>query len=94
MKLDARWAIWPIVDLGPEADDRKCAAAAVPDFDLHQWFADEELELCPSCGERAGLKIGTAESFMCFACGLIQSRDGETSVGQVQGRKQGGKPAD
>jgi len=94
MKLDARWAIWPIVDLGLAADDRKRAAAAVPDFDLHQWFADEELELCPSCGERAGLRIGTAESFMCFACGLIQSRDGETSVDQLQGRKQGGKPAD
>ena len=94
MKLDARWAIWPIVDLGLAADDRKRAAAAVPDFDLHQWFADEELELCPSCGERAGLRIGTAESFMCFACGLIQSRDGETSVDQLQGRKHGGKPAD
>jgi hypothetical protein len=94
MKLDARWAIWPIVDLGLAADDRKRAAAAVPDFDLHQWFADEELELCPSCGERAGLRIGTAESFMCFACGLIQSRDGETGVDQLQGRKHGGKPAD
>jgi len=94
MKLDARWAIWPIVDLGLAADDRKRAAAAVPDFDLHQWFADEELELCPSCGERAGLRIGTAKSFMCFACGLIQSRDGETSVDQSQGRKHGGKPAD
>ena len=43
MKLDARWAIWPIVDLGLAADDRK-RAAAVPDFDLHQWFADEELD--------------------------------------------------
>jgi hypothetical protein len=94
MKLDTRWAIWPIVDLRPAAEDQKPAAPALPDFDLHQWFADEELELCPSCGERAGLKIGTAESFMCFACGLIQSRNGETSVDQLRGRKHGGKPAD
>jgi len=96
MKLDTRWAIRPIVDLMPAEHDRKRStrAAGLPDFDLHQWFADEELELCPSCGERAGLKIGTAESFMCFACGLIQSRDGETTVDQLQGRKRGRKPPD
>jgi len=96
MKLDTRWAIRPIVDLRPAAHDRKRSdrAAALPDLDLHQWFADEELELCPSCGERAGLKIGTAESFLCFACGLIQSREGETTIEQLQGRKRGGKPPD
>jgi predicted RNA-binding Zn-ribbon protein involved in translation (DUF1610 family) len=60
----------------------------MPDFDLHQWFADEELEVCPSCGQHAGLRIGeTPVSFICFDCGLIQTREVETTIAQLQGRK-------
>jgi len=50
----------------------------MPDFDPHQWFADEELEVCPACGERAALRIPTA-TLACVACGLIRSpADDET----------------
>ena len=63
------------------------ASAVMPDFDLHEWFAEEELRLCPSCGERAGLRIEATGAFMCFACGLIRTRDGETTVGRLQGKK-------
>jgi len=61
------------------------------DVDIHGWFSDEELEVCPACGERAGLGIRAVESFLCFACGLIQSSEGQTSVEELQGRE---RPAD
>jgi ribosomal protein L37AE/L43A len=54
------------------------------DFDLHQWFSVEELELCPSCGERAGIRVEVSGAFVCFACGLIQAREGETTVEGLQ----------
>jgi hypothetical protein len=59
----------------------------MPDFDLHQWFADEELEPCSACGERAGLSTPEPGVFICFACGLVRTREGETTVGELQGRK-------
>jgi len=61
----------------------------MPDFDLHQWFADEELELCPSCGKRRAVKSGTSESLICFACGLVETRDDPTSVDERHDPKPG-----
>jgi hypothetical protein len=41
------------------------------DFDLHQWFAPDDLERCPSCGEREGIKLPASGSFLCLGCGHI-----------------------
>jgi hypothetical protein len=43
----------------------------VPDFDLHQWFGREELEPCPACQERAGIRLPTSGTFLCVACGHV-----------------------
>jgi ribosomal protein L37AE/L43A len=47
------------------------AAAAMPDFDLHQWFRPEELTPCPVCGARAGIRLATTGSFLCLECGHV-----------------------
>ena len=59
--------------------------AVMPEFDLHEWFSDEELEFCPSCGEQAGIRVEASGAFVCFACGFIQTHDGETTVAGLQG---------
>lgn len=41
------------------------------DFDLHLWFAPEELEPCPACGELAGIRLPTSGSLLCAGCGHI-----------------------
>ena len=41
------------------------------DLDLHQWFAPEELERCPACGEHAGIRLPTSGSLLCAACGQV-----------------------
>jgi hypothetical protein len=41
------------------------------DFDLHQWFAPDDLVPCPSCGEREGIKLPASGSFLCLGCGHI-----------------------
>jgi hypothetical protein len=41
------------------------------DFDLHHWFAPEELEPCAACGEQAGIRLPTSGSLLCAACGHI-----------------------
>jgi hypothetical protein len=46
------------------------------DFDLHEWFADEELATCPRCGEHAAIKIPTG-AFVCLACGFIRPASDE-----------------
>ena len=65
--------------------------AAMPDFDLHQWFRPEELKPCPACGARAGIRLATTGSFLCLECGHVgaqpahlageQERDDETRGG-------------
>jgi len=47
----------------------------MPDFDLHQWFDREELEPCPACGERTGIRLPSSHSLMCVACGYIAAAD-------------------
>jgi ribosomal protein L37AE/L43A len=47
------------------------AAAAMPDFDLHNWFGREELEPCPACGDRAGIRLAANGSFLCLECGHV-----------------------
>jgi ribosomal protein L37AE/L43A len=59
------------------------AAAAMREFDLHQWFRPEELTPCPVCGARAGIKLATTGSFLCLECGHV----GETPA-QVPGEQQ------
>jgi hypothetical protein len=54
----------------------------MPDFDLHQWFADEELELCASCGKRRAVRSKTSESLICFACGLVETPEDSASVNE------------
>jgi hypothetical protein len=41
------------------------------DFDLHQWFAPDDLVPCPSCGEREGIRLPASGSFLCLGCGHI-----------------------
>jgi hypothetical protein len=41
------------------------------DFDLHQWFAPDDLEPCPSCCEREGIRLPASGSFLCLGCGHI-----------------------
>jgi hypothetical protein len=54
----------------------------MPDFDPHQWFGDEELEVCPACGERAALWIPTG-TLACVACGLIRPLGTMKRVGMM-----------
>jgi hypothetical protein len=56
----------------------------MPDFDLHQWFSDEELELCPSCGKRRALRSRTSDSLICFACDLVETHDDSPRVDEPQ----------
>lgn len=50
------------------------AAAAMPDFDLHQWFRPEELEPCSACGARAGIRLANTGSFLCLECGHVGAK--------------------
>jgi hypothetical protein len=43
------------------------------DFDLHQWFSDDELERCPSCGEQSGIRLPESGSFLCLTCGHVHA---------------------
>jgi hypothetical protein len=51
-----------------------------------EWFEPDELDVCPACGERHGLKIEAAASFICFGCGYVHSPAGETSIAALQNR--------
>jgi len=42
---------------------------AMPDFELHRWFSEDELERCPACRERAAVPLTSTQGLMCFACG-------------------------
>ena len=50
------------------------------DFDLHRWFSDDELEVCPSCAERAGIRLPRSGSFLCLACGAAEMRPDERAA--------------
>ena len=53
---------------------------------LLDWFDPDELQACEHCGERTGLRIDVAGTFICFGCGYIRWTGGETSVAAIQGR--------
>jgi rRNA maturation protein Nop10 len=44
---------------------------AVADFDLHAWFATDELDRCPACGEVARIRLPATGSLLCLACGGV-----------------------
>jgi len=48
-----------------------CFRRGMTDFDLHQWFAPDDLEPCPSCCEREGIRLPASGSFLCLGCGHI-----------------------
>ena len=60
-----------MVVLGVSTHHHGRARAVMPEFDLHEWFADEELATCPRCAEHAAIKIPTG-AFVCLACGFIR----------------------
>jgi len=41
------------------------------DVELHRWFADDELDTCPSCGQHAVIRLPGSDSLFCFACGYV-----------------------
>jgi predicted RNA-binding Zn-ribbon protein involved in translation (DUF1610 family) len=41
------------------------------DIDVHMWFAEDELQTCPSCGEQAGVRLPQSGAFLCLGCGEI-----------------------
>jgi len=43
----------------------------MPGTDLRDWFADDELTSCPSCGRRTALPTPTAGYAVCLECGLV-----------------------
>jgi ribosomal protein L37AE/L43A len=43
------------------------------DFELHEWFAPDELDHCPLCGERARVRLPATGSVVCIACGEMTS---------------------
>jgi hypothetical protein len=51
-----------------------------------EWFEPDELDECPACGERHGLTVHRARSFICFGCGYVRSPEGETTVAALQNR--------
>jgi ribosomal protein L37AE/L43A len=58
------------------AADERTIRVPVADFDLHQWFAREELERCPACGEQGILRLPASGSSLCIACGRVTARGG------------------
>jgi hypothetical protein len=50
------------------------------DFDLHQWFAPDDLERCPSCCEREGIRLPASGSFLCLGCGHIVASSKEPAA--------------
>ena len=43
------------------------------DYDIASWFLEEELEVCPNCGEKKLLQSEPASGrfLVCLACGVI-----------------------
>ena len=39
--------------------------------DIRDWFADDELISCPSCGRRTALPTPATGFYVCFDCGLL-----------------------
>jgi ribosomal protein L37AE/L43A len=62
-----------------QAHDVFGVRCGVPDFDLHRWFGEDELERCPACGEPAGVRLPTSGSFMCLSCGHLTAGSQESS---------------
>jgi hypothetical protein len=54
---------------------------------LLDWIEPDELEPCERCGERAGLRIEEAGTFVCFGCAYIRWAGGETRVDALQGAR-------
>ena len=54
--------------------------------ELQEWFAPDELAPCPHCLAVSALLLEQSSVFVCFGCGFIRWRGGETSVSELQGR--------
>jgi hypothetical protein len=40
--------------------------------DVLSWFQDDELDVCPDCGEKAEIRVdGPRPQALCLACGAI-----------------------
>jgi hypothetical protein len=39
--------------------------------DLHDWFPDDVLVVCPSCGRRRALATKATGYYVCLECGLV-----------------------
>lgn len=51
--------------------------------ELQEWFEPEELQPCPECVERAAIRIERSGAVLCFHCGFIRWRGGETSIEEL-----------
>jgi len=50
------------------------------DFDLHLWFADDELKVCRVCGAQAAVHATGSGAFVCFECGEIRFPNDESEA--------------
>ena len=51
--------------------------------ELQEWFEPEELQGCPQCVEHAAITIEHSGAVLCFHCGFIRWRGGETSIEEL-----------
>jgi hypothetical protein len=42
------------------------------DFELHRWFAAEELGLCSACAKRAVIPVDGSGPLLCLECGHVE----------------------
>jgi hypothetical protein len=46
------------------------------DTDMTDWFGDDELDLCPRCGESKVLREpATGGLYVCLQCGVLPQRE-------------------
>jgi hypothetical protein len=55
--------------------------------DLQEWFEPEELQACPQCVERAAITVEDSGAVVCFHCGFIRWRGGDTSIDELIGSR-------
>ncbi|MFL5928809.1 MAG: hypothetical protein ACJ77E_17900 [Gaiellaceae bacterium] len=51
--------------------------------DIRDWFSDDELTSCPSCGRRTALPTPAAGFAVCLQCGILLP-PGESGAAQPQ----------
>ena len=55
------------------------------DFELHRWFAAEELALCSACGKRAVIRVDGLGSSLCLECGHVDDEPDAPHTGSQAG---------